>query len=104
MSDTEYDALKQSLVGRSVFTLPREGPVCTLGKPGVKGQKQGEAQTDYAKMLLLTVPPTLIVSSGGLSHGEQGNAPLLGCSPLPMAAAPLGHTSTQPPPASRPPP
>lgn len=40
MTDAEYDALKQSLAGSSVYTLPREGPVCTLGKPGVRGQKQ----------------------------------------------------------------
>ena len=68
MSDAEYDALKQSLGGSSVYQLEREGPVCTLGKPGEKGQKQGEAQTDYSKMLLLTVPPALAVSSPALGQ------------------------------------
>lgn len=63
-------AAAASRAGTSVFTLPREGPVCTLGKPGEKGRTQGEAQTDYAKMLLLTVPPALVVSGlGGAGRG-----------------------------------
>ena len=44
MSDAEYDELKQRLAGSSVYMLPREGPVCTLGKPGVRGQKQARGQ------------------------------------------------------------
>lgn len=77
MTDAEYDALKQSLAGSSVYTLPREGPVCTLGKPGVRGQKQGEAQTDYVKMLLLTVPPALIVGGTLIGADLLAGAPLM---------------------------
>lgn len=63
MSNEEYDALKASLAGSPVFALPREGPSCTLGKPdSPRGQKQGEAQTDWFKMAALAVPPPLVIA------------------------------------------
>lgn len=64
MPDEQYDALKASLAGSSVFALPREGPACTLGQPGTpRGQKQAEAQPDWLKMAALAIPPPLLIAS-----------------------------------------
>lgn len=68
MPDEQYDALKASLAGSSVFALPREGPACTLGQPGTpRGQKQAEAQPDWLKMAALAIPPPLLVRTGWLA-------------------------------------
>lgn len=58
MTDAEYDALKKSLAGSSVYTLPREGPVCTLGKPGERGKQQ-------VRLLSSCVPGTAKVGGAG---------------------------------------
>ncbi|EFN52597.1 hypothetical protein CHLNCDRAFT_59756 [Chlorella variabilis] len=63
MSDEQYEALKASLAGASVFALPREGPSCTLGKPDTpRGQKLAQAQADWLKMAALAVPPPLVIA------------------------------------------
>ncbi len=88
MSDAEYDALKARLAGSSIF-VQEDAPTCTVGQPGQRGQKSGEASLDYAKMGAIYVVPGLAVSlaeedlevwSWRVWHGRVGRgslAPLL---------------------------
>ena len=63
MSDAEYNTLKASLAGSAVFSLPRSGPVCTLGKdPSKRGRTVNEAKPDYLRMAVLAAPAPLAVS------------------------------------------
>ncbi|GAB4820823.1 hypothetical protein N2152v2_007869 [Parachlorella kessleri] len=53
MTDAEYDALKARLSASSIFVVD-DAPACSLGNaPGKRGQKAGDAATDYAKMAAL---------------------------------------------------
>lgn len=63
MSDADYDALKASLAGSPVFSLPRSGPVCSLAKdPSKRGRTEGEAKPDLLRMGVLAMPAPLVVS------------------------------------------
>ena len=74
MSDADYDALKARLVAASssIFAPRGEGPSCTIGAPGQRGQQAGEAQVDYLKMLALQLPPPLAVSAAGVRAAPAG--------------------------------
>ena len=69
MTDAEYDALKARLSGSSIFVVD-DAPACSLGNaPGKRGQKAGDAATDYAKMAVLYGIPAGVVS--GRTCGQQ---------------------------------
>lgn len=64
MSDQEYDALKDRLkaAGSMVFKMRSDVPSCSLDRPPVRGQKQGEADVDMYKMFALQFPAVLAVT------------------------------------------
>ncbi|KAL4449524.1 hypothetical protein ABPG77_007168 [Micractinium sp. CCAP 211/92] len=61
MSDAEYDALKAKLAGSGVFQLRREGPVCSLDRPEVRGKERLPADVEWGKMVALRLPAVLAV-------------------------------------------
>ncbi|KAL4443897.1 hypothetical protein ABPG75_011634 [Micractinium tetrahymenae] len=61
MSDAEYDALKARLAGSGVFSLRREGPVCSLDRPEVRGKSRLPADVEWGKMVALRLPAVLAV-------------------------------------------